>query len=262
MKTTGFSEFSFGYAVTEELVSRLKGSFSGAPVFPSLYEEGRPGGGYDLMLNRPGFPLLIQFKLSEKMVRDTAKEVKVHGILTTPFYRIPLMPQKVSRQHEMLLSLDNGSNEVYYVAPIFNTQDELNRYYENKEVVQNCVFTAPKTIGSLPDENEHHISVDENVTKGYLLSSEPRRLELVNTGDQVLTNLSQKLDQEEQSLRQNIRSLSTLLETTIESHLGKSVLEHATQGQSRASGERSILSPLYQLANYYYSAQVILLAKP
>ncbi|HEB70266.1 MAG TPA: hypothetical protein ENI88_11700 [Desulfobulbus sp.] len=39
-----FSEFSYGYAVTEELVTAMKAAVVAAPVFPSLYEEGKKGG--------------------------------------------------------------------------------------------------------------------------------------------------------------------------------------------------------------------------
>lgn len=75
----GITEFSFGYAVTEKVVRQLGTGLVAAPIFPSLYDEGRPGGGYDVLLNRPGFPLMLQFKLAQKMVRKTAIEVSKYG---------------------------------------------------------------------------------------------------------------------------------------------------------------------------------------
>jgi len=40
-----FSEFSYGYAVTEEIVTANKATLVAAPLFPSLYKEGKTGGG-------------------------------------------------------------------------------------------------------------------------------------------------------------------------------------------------------------------------
>ncbi len=62
-----FSEFGYGYTVTEELVRavrRIKPSVP-APFFPSLYKEGQSGFGYDMRLR--GVPVFLQFKLSEYM---------------------------------------------------------------------------------------------------------------------------------------------------------------------------------------------------
>ena len=44
------SEFIYGYALTSELISWHGTSITAAPVFPSLYQEGQAGGGYDVML--------------------------------------------------------------------------------------------------------------------------------------------------------------------------------------------------------------------
>lgn len=62
-----FSEFSYGYAVTEDIV-RSSGPLKAAPAFPSLQEEGSRGG-FDVKLDLPASPLFLQFKLSDCMVR-------------------------------------------------------------------------------------------------------------------------------------------------------------------------------------------------
>ena len=62
------SEFSYGYALTDELIHWHGTNLTAAPIFPSLYQEGQVGGGYDLMLQRPGLPLFLQFKLADCMV--------------------------------------------------------------------------------------------------------------------------------------------------------------------------------------------------
>ena len=57
-----FSEFSYGFALTQELASGRFGSLVAAPVCPSLIQEGQPGGGYDVKLPLIGAPLFLQFK--------------------------------------------------------------------------------------------------------------------------------------------------------------------------------------------------------
>lgn len=68
------SEFSYGYALTDELVHASGITITGAPVFPSLYSEGQAGGGWDVRIDRPGVPLFLQFKLSDKMKRGNCRE--------------------------------------------------------------------------------------------------------------------------------------------------------------------------------------------
>src|SRR5580704_15864116 len=71
-----FSEFSYGYCLTEDLIVGQGTQLTAAPVFPSLIEEGQPGVGYDVRFDRPGTPLFLQFKLVHQMVRGTANETK------------------------------------------------------------------------------------------------------------------------------------------------------------------------------------------
>src|SRR5436190_10639379 len=108
------SEFSFGYALTEELVAGALGGLVAAPIFPSLLQEGHAGGGYDLQLPLAGAPLYLQFKLSDCMVYRSAAEWNDFG---HSYYRMHLRPQRHSEQHRMLCDLEATGNEVYYVAP-------------------------------------------------------------------------------------------------------------------------------------------------
>src|SRR5262245_26298836 len=93
------SEFSFGFALTHEMCTRWTGALRVAPVFPSLIDEGSKGGGYDLSLN-PGFPLFIQFKVSQHMERRSAGQWNCFG---APYYRFWIYSARHSKQHMMLL---------------------------------------------------------------------------------------------------------------------------------------------------------------
>ena len=118
------SEFSFGYALTEELVRGRHGSLVGAPIFPTQYQEGQEGG-YDIHLPFIGVPIFLQFKLSEYLKRSYAKE---WSLFRSPYYRMHLRPLRWSSQHNLLLEIEGRGNEVFYVAPEFHTQEELNNF--------------------------------------------------------------------------------------------------------------------------------------
>jgi hypothetical protein len=61
----GYTEFSYGYAFTENLIRSSSTAPTGAPVFPNLLQEGLSG--FDVRINFPGVPLFFQYKLPELM---------------------------------------------------------------------------------------------------------------------------------------------------------------------------------------------------
>lgn len=166
------SEFSYGYALTDELIHWHGTALTAAPVFPSLYQEGQVGG-YDLRLERPGIPLFLQFKLADCMVRNNASEAR-DGDFVAPFYRMHIRPMRQSQQHEMLLALEGGNNEVYYTAPAFHTSEQLNDSYFNHHVKGRSLWLKPSEIGPLPDPNDHHVAFQ--IPGAHLFYSEARKL--------------------------------------------------------------------------------------
>ncbi len=202
---SGISEFSYGYAVTEALVQENGTSITAAPVFPSLIEEGSPGGGYDLRLDRVGIPLFIQFKLSEYMTgRRNSVEIK-QGLFYGVFYRMHLRPLRRSSQHALLLDLENAGNEVYYVAPLFHELYELNSCYLSKQVLNRSVFFRPTVIGPLPDDGEHHVSF-QDVGDAYLCS-QPKHIS-PSIGFEALTrHFYARLSNNDVVLREKIQQI-------------------------------------------------------
>jgi len=152
-----FSEFSYGYCVTEDLIVGQGMQLTAAPIFPSLIEEGQQGGGYDARLNRPGAPLFLQFKLVHQMVRGNAYEA-TRGHFQVPFYRMHLRPLRISDQHNSLLTLEQSGNEVYYVAPAFHTASTLDAVYASKQVWNRSFRIRPRMIGPLPSNGPHHVT--------------------------------------------------------------------------------------------------------
>ena len=167
------SEFSYGYAMTDELIHWHGTAITAAPLFPSLYQEGQPGGGYDVALERPGMPLFLQFKLSECMVRRNATEVK-GGHFDCPFFRMHLRPRRHSNQHEMLLQLEANGNDVYYTAPAFHELDQLNEAYLQHQVRDRSLWIRPSEIGALEDDGDHHVAFQ--IPGPQLVCSTPRKI--------------------------------------------------------------------------------------
>lgn len=167
------SEFSFGYALTEDLASGALGPLIGAPIFPSLVQEGRPGGGFDLQLPLVGSPLFIQFKLSDYMKSRSAAE---WHLFNRSYFRMHLRPARHSDQHNLLHTLEIAGEAVYYVAPHFHTTAELNTYYLDRTVLRNTIWIPPSSIGPLPDNDDHYIAFNRE-SGAYLCSKDPRRIE-------------------------------------------------------------------------------------
>src|SRR5687767_8064459 len=101
MAGCGFSEFSFGFSLTYCLCRALRSSMGSAPVFPSLIQEGRTGGGYDVRLPMIPFPMFLQFKIPYVLTRSSSLKPRTYPV---PYYRIPLRTQ-YPNQHQLLLDL-------------------------------------------------------------------------------------------------------------------------------------------------------------
>lgn len=91
MVTAGFSEFSFGYALTDSLINTLAFPLGGAPVFPSLQQEGSTGGGYDVHLPAIPYPLFLQFKIPQVLSR--------HSSLCPPGYVAPYSREEMQSRY-------------------------------------------------------------------------------------------------------------------------------------------------------------------
>lgn len=168
------SELSYGYAVTDELIHWHGNGLTAAPVFPSLYQEGQEGGGYDVKLELQGIPLFLQFKLSDCMVSRLAREARL-GLLRVPYYRMHLRPARYSSQQRMLLQLEREGQEVYYSAPAFHQLQELNRFYLQRQILERSLWVRPSYIGELPDPEDHYLAFQ--LHGPYIFYSEPRKID-------------------------------------------------------------------------------------
>ncbi len=172
----GYSEFSFGYAFTENLIRSSTTAPSGAPVFPNLVQEAQLG--YDVHIDLPGLPLFLQYKLPELMTRNTAAEISKYKLagLSIPFFRMPLMRSGASRQHERLIELEKKfPGTVLYVSPCLRNVTQFDLAYKNGHVHELSMFFSPTDIGPLPDTKDHSVAYHNGPPVAYF-RSEPREI--------------------------------------------------------------------------------------
>jgi hypothetical protein len=169
--TPEISEFSYGFALTNEIVGWAP--VAAAPLFPSLIEEGKAGGGYDVHLDIAGIALYLQFKRADCMVRATAREISEYKLpIDLPFFRFKITERRKSDQHELLLALNQTNQFVYYAAPKFHELSEINAAWHSNSVGARSIFISPQEVGALDDES-HHVAYDE--VQAWLCS-EPKEI--------------------------------------------------------------------------------------
>lgn len=170
MKTAEFSEFSYGYALTDNIVHGGFSATGGAPVFPSLFAEGSAGGGYDVKIPLYPVPIFLQFKIPQVVGR---RSFKMPAGFIKPYLRMPLRTREPN-QHKLLLDLESGGNIVAYATPNFWETGRLDAYYAVQTVPNQTTYFPPSRIGPL-DEESHHVAYCPGNPDAWVFS-EPRKL--------------------------------------------------------------------------------------
>ena len=171
MTVPEFSESSYAFAVTRDLVGGAFGNVVAAPEFPTLRQEGASGGGYDIKIPFQAVAVFFQFKVPQVLRRNSKLRPPQFPL---PYYRIPLRT-KHPNQHQLLLDLESRSELVFYAAPIFHQGQELSRHYQSDAVASHSAFFLPSDVGPL-DENDHHIAYARTSSVGWF-RSDPSRIE-------------------------------------------------------------------------------------
>lgn len=148
-----FSEFSYGFALSYEIVAALGPDIVGAPLFPSLREESELG--YDADFRSAGWPLFLQFKLADCLTRSNANYWSFYG---STFFRIAIGQSGKPRQHNLLCDLSRREDEVYYAAPIFYRQREFNRAFASARVLVESAMIPLNQLPEITDRQRHHIT--------------------------------------------------------------------------------------------------------
>jgi hypothetical protein len=253
-----FSEFSFGYALTDSLVEAFRHNLGVAPVFANQVAEGKPGGGYDMKLPLNPIPLFFQFKIPSVLIRVTKHMPKGYG---TPYYRMALRTRKPN-QHQLLLDLEKTQPLVYYATPMFDRIVDLDLGFMKKSIQANCAFIKPSKIGAL-DSGPHHVSYK----KGFpnWVHSEPKEIEGSHDFDSLLADVRtaavkareadvKVIDEVGQNVWTNrnravLSSISSWL-------LGERRYFYSADGALRKIVESDVASPSATARNLGYAAQI------
>ncbi|MBL8172407.1 MAG: hypothetical protein JNJ50_29880 [Acidobacteria bacterium] len=193
------SEFSYGFVLTHELV-HVYDCWQVAATVVRASEAKKKGKQQEIGLSLRGYPLFLQFKLSEYMQRRYAAESKVAGL---PYFRFELPRRSQSNQHRLLMELEKRGNAVFYVAPLFHEAASLNSAFFDRQIVAQSVFISPGDISELPDSKLHRV-VYSRKTPDVHFCSKPRKLEHVIQGETFSDAIKELLkDREPQLLDDN-----------------------------------------------------------
>lgn len=254
---TRLTEFSYGYCVTEEFANGMGAGLKSAPYFPSLYVEGKPGGGFDV---RIGSAVFLQFKLCQELTRRSARETR-DGLLNPTFFRFWLHRKDLSDQHAMLTDLEGQpGNQVYYIAPGFADVNALDDSYRSKQVIARSAMFSPSDIGTLPDNEDHRVSFRPGEQWGWFLS-EPKRI-AIHTKEKVIARASDHhLSENGLGVRESLDELADKMEDIIREHRGqyRSIDQPSSASQE---GRRDPLERAAYLARTHFGAELFLPAEP
>ena len=169
----GFSETTYGYAITNEFVRKYGKSMNILPVFPNIRQEGRIGGNDVQVMG-----IYFQFKLSDFL---RANSGKYKNQLGSDYFRFKIRPNRLSKQHELLLALEErvGKNLVFYIAPKFHLQEQLIAFFGTYQVIDRSFKIPPSKIGNLSYEKEHCVIF--NLKDHYKVCSDDQYPYLHNT---------------------------------------------------------------------------------
>jgi len=251
------SEFSCGYALTEELATCFRRGLRGAPVFPSLIDEGRRGG-YDVALPIRGAPLFLQFKLSHYLKKSSALEW-FHW--KKPYFRMHLSPLSHSQQHQLLLDWETAGNDVYYATPMFFRPVELNDAYLNRRIVQSSTFFRPRDIGALPDNRPHSVVFHPSDARAYFHSHDPRPIQMMD-GERWLENVLAGCEERMTEVSEEMfKELAASMETVLAREIPTSERrDRELRARFEQHEMRGLAAYVAYLARTYFDTQFILIS--
>lgn len=192
-----FSEFSFGYALTDcfmhlrKVRSLIPKPYIAAPFFPTQIKEKELG--FDVAFASLSKIFILQFKRA-KFISSNHKNLEENkkGYTTgtpvklpLPFYRVDFPSQGDRDQRKTLKALEDSLKahsfaKVRYAAPAFHKNKEINKFYQDGLSTTFRTGTKPRrsviffkaSDFDLPGSDPHHISYTGCDSLGYRFSFE------------------------------------------------------------------------------------------
>ncbi len=194
-----FSEFTFGFGISREILKLLEKNTIRAPVFPSLLEEADLG--YDVKFSFIGSSLFLQFKTSDYLEKPNAK---YWNEFKGPHFRFRLYRLDRSSQHNRLVLLAEKEPHVYYCAPLFNSEADFSTFFLKEELSDKSVAVPLGKLGVLTDTRQHHFVYTASIGMTKSPSNEPLALSSIR---QTIATLLEQY----QGVRISMEYLQTLL---------------------------------------------------
>jgi hypothetical protein len=191
------TDISYSAGLTFELITRYGLLTLGAPIFPSLRDEAI----YKTDTKNRGVLVFLQYKLSEEIVGNASSLKDDWGI---PYYRFLIHPKNRNKRHELLLTLEEMNNLVYYVGPEFRTKSELYEYLMQKDLLNSCTFWSPKAIGSLTQSGRNTLSYKRNLYYG-ILEPGKRKIDGAIKGEMLFSMINGKFEENQSEIYDNER---------------------------------------------------------
>lgn len=182
-----FSEFQFAYSVTREIENRIMFSSLnlGMPHIPNQRDEAL--GGYDVRFQGDRMvSIFLQYKLPVKLTRSNANE---WDEFHRDYYRIMIYPDNESHQHNNLRELARADrrNQVYYCAPAFTSEAELEHFHNTYMVAQNSGFINCYNLLPINGSDKHNICYTISPYKA-VMHSEREEIEIKSGWEWALDN--------------------------------------------------------------------------
>jgi hypothetical protein len=143
-----FSESSFGFAVTEQMIRRHRWRLAGIPYFPWIDEEGLLG--WDVNIPFWGLSYFLQFKRGEEFRYRTQPVC----------FRFPVYKPSRSQQHNILVDWAVSERLTYYCAPCFTSGSDLMHHSLGTTLLANTKFIPARELPriGLSDNTQHFVT--------------------------------------------------------------------------------------------------------
>ena len=200
------SEFSYGFGVTREAELALASvGLRAVPFLPSLLHEAELG--FDVGFDRPGAPLLLQFKLGQAMKRYVPRP---GPHLARPYWRFRIDTAEPEGQYELLLKAQQDGAETYYVAPKFHDWEAYLKAFSDGLILDLSLLVTPTHIRSALDaggaaDGPHKVVYDH--AHAYVCS-DPLPLTVTRSLD-FAERLRARIEKEDVPLGESLRRVLT-----------------------------------------------------
>ncbi len=203
------SEYSYGFGVTREVEKALSElGLQVTPYLPNLREEARFGA--DVAFDRPGVPILLQFKLGHALMRlhHPPGPRRDFRWLSRPFWRFEIDTAELGGQFDLLAKHERDGAEVYYVAPRITKWDDYSQAFHEETIVEHSILVRPSTIeqeliSSGQAHGKHRVLYCQN---SLYICSDPRPIEEV-PGKRIAGMVKEKISQNRTPIREQLGKL-------------------------------------------------------